>query len=454
MKTRREFIVQSAAAGVCLQGGFAVARGRSSVGAKSSESRIKRVVPRDDTVLRNREVDGGAVSVTWAANGLQYASFADVVFVQKPVANFHARMFALSGDSKHAAFAYLPNYPDMPAIVPDDPRGSASYFGWGCLAVDGVLYQYLRTPNHVYMDPDGTFPPDFEMSGVKLIYSPDNGRTWHNQDGSSPVVWERWTERSRENMVFFQEEPDGALSGVCLLQMGKDYRLNKDGYIYGYSLNGIDKPAGNQLVSFRVPKSRILDRRSYEFFAGTRSDGRGAWTRDISARHVLHTFPSGPVASGSIAAQGHSSPWTVTVFYIEQLQTYMLSGLRVGVTADGRWFTKPSYLGVWVGRTPWGPFTQVHEEESWTPGRDPDARVAVLSVVPKWIAADGKSFWLTWYDYAYKGAGGEVWNPDADIVPKLKGIADKPEGAKVSLEWDKKYMAYSCFSAMRFDIEV
>ena len=55
--------------------------------------------------------------------------------------------------------------------------------------------------------------------GAKLIYSPDNGRTWHNQDGSTPVVWEDWYDRSRKNMLFFRE-PQDAFSFLTFVQMG------------------------------------------------------------------------------------------------------------------------------------------------------------------------------------------------------------------------------------------
>src|SRR4029077_8512058 len=161
----------------------------------------------------------------------------------------------------------------------------ASFWGGsGCLALDGHVYVYLMTSSHPYLRPDASFWPDFYMAGAKLIYSPDNGLTWHNQDRSSPVVWEKWNARSRKNMVFFNEEPEGACTSLTFLQMGRNYELNRDGYVYVYSFSGDAEPKANELVLFRVPNSRILDRHSYEFFSGRRSDGGAAWARDISAR--------------------------------------------------------------------------------------------------------------------------------------------------------------------------
>src|SRR5439155_4921123 len=101
--------------------------------------------------------------------------------------------------------------------------------------------------------------------GAKLIYSPDNGATWHNQDGSAPVRWEPWDDRSQQNMAFFKE-PGQSFALLTMLQMGKAYSGNKDGYVYVYAPNGNDEGTMNQLVMFRVPKDKVRDRKAYEYF--------------------------------------------------------------------------------------------------------------------------------------------------------------------------------------------
>lgn len=70
----------------------------------------------------------------------------------------------------------------------------------------------------------------------------------------------------------------------------------------------------------------------------------------------------------------------------------------MGVSSTGSWFDKPSYLGFWVSRNPWGPWTQVHEETAWTPGGEATALAYQPQISPKWIASDGGSFWLVWTD--------------------------------------------------------
>jgi hypothetical protein len=67
---------------------------------------------------------------------------------------------------------------------------------------------------------------------------------------------------------------------------------------------------------------------------------------------------------------------------------------------DGEdWFTRPSYLGAWTAPAPWGPWTQVYEEPVWTPAGEPGARCYQPQIPPRWIAPDGKSFWLVWTDW-------------------------------------------------------
>src|SRR3954453_18968555 len=107
---------------------------------------------------------------------------------------------------------------------------------------------------------------------AKLIYSPDNGQTWCNQNGSSPVVWEDWRQQSRERLAFFEESRE-SFSLLAILQMGRDYSANRDGYIYVYSPNGNVDGQMNELVLLRVPIGQILDRTACEYFGGWRRDG-------------------------------------------------------------------------------------------------------------------------------------------------------------------------------------
>src|SRR5690606_32770431 len=107
----------------------------------------------------------------------------------------------------------------------------------------------------------------------------------------------------------------------------------------------------------------------------------------------IHTFPSGWVNSSV-----HPMSWLPCVVYNAALGLYMMTSWGNGADANGMWFKKPSYFGIWIGRTPWGPWSQIHEETAWLPGGDPQALAYAPQIAPKWIAKDGKSFWLVWTD--------------------------------------------------------
>jgi hypothetical protein len=211
------------------------------------------------------------------------------------------------------------------------------------------------------------------------------------------VRWEPWEERSQKNMAFFQE-PGDAFSLLTVLQMGKAYEQNKDGYMYIYAPNGNTEGTMNQLVMCHLPKDRIRERGEYEFFVACESDGSAMWSKEIAAPGVVHTFPAGWVNT-----KIHPYAWHPSVVYDAPLGVYLMANWGMGCAPDGMWFGKPSYLGLWSAPHPWGPWTQIHEEKEWKPAGDAGARSYQPQIVSKWIADDGKSFWLVWTDFQFVG---------------------------------------------------
>ena len=350
-------------------------------------TKIKGIQRLDETLVRAGG-QGDNWHMTWANNDKLYAGLCDGSgWPDVPGytgASYNARLYILNGAPPHVSFEHVPGYPDLLSeAFPNFSR----YYGFGIIALDGAIYQYLSTPNHPFSLPNPYF------TGAKLIYSPDNGQTWRNQDGSV-LRWEPWDERNHENMVFLEEEPKGAFSLLTVLQMGRNYEHNRDGYVYVYSPNGGTEGTMNELVMFRVSKERVLDRSSYEYFAGRTPDGGAKWTPDITARGIVHTFPSGWVNT-----QIHPYAWHPSVVYNAPLGVYMMANWGMGCAPDGMWFGKPSYLGFWIAPQPWGPWTQIHEDTAWMPGGDAQARAYQPQIGPKWIAPDGKSFWLVHTDF-------------------------------------------------------
>lgn len=367
-----------------------------SEGNASGGLPVRAAIRREETVVRHGGI-GDNWHMSWAADDRQVVSMCDGLGWEEQRTRFHnSRLLSIHGDAERARFEDLGSYPDLDFDLAD-PATWMRYYAFGTLALDGRIYQFLSTPNRSFDLADPRFV------GVKLIHSPDDGRTWCNQDGSTPVVWEDWAERSRENMLFFEESQD-AFSLPSVLQMGRGYAANEDGYVYVYAPNGNTDGTMNELVMCRVAKDRLLDRGAYEFFAARTSAGGATWTPDINSRAVVHTFPRGWVNT-----KVHPYAWQPSVVYNEPLGLYMMTTWGMGCTPDGTWFGKPSYLGLWVARQPWGPWTQIHEETAWQPASDAAARAYQPQIAPKWIAADGMSFWLVWTDFqSPRGEGSEV----------------------------------------------
>ncbi len=123
--------------------------------------------------------------------------------------------------------------------------------------------------------------------------------------------------------------------------------------------------------------------------------------------------------------------WLPSLAYNEGLGLYMMTNWGMDLADDGKWFGRPSYLGIWVAEQPWGPWTQVHEDAHWAPGGDEHAQCYHPVIPPKWLAPDGKSFWLVWTDFqvvgtdeerAELGAATEAAQA-ANNVPALKALA-------------------------------
>jgi hypothetical protein len=341
-----------------------------------------RAVRRDET-SRRIPGSGDDFQMTWAADDRQYAALCDGAGFRLPPTTFYnSRLIAVAGGPEEAVFDELATYPML--------TGVGRHYGFGTLAVRGRFYQYLSGPPVAFPDAAET---GTVFDGVKLIYSDDAGRTWRNQDGSTPVRWETYDERSRENLVFFRE-PNGAFALTSILQMGRDYAANRDGYVYVYSPGGIEDGTMNRLAMFRVPVDRMLDRTAYEYFVDRTEDGRATWSTDIARYGAVHVFPT-----GWVNRLVHPWAWIPSVAYVEPLGLYLMTSWGTGIGSRGEWFGKPSYLGIWAAERPWGPWTQILEEQAWTPGGDPGARAYHPVIAPKWIAADGRSFWLVWTDF-------------------------------------------------------
>jgi hypothetical protein len=405
-------------------------------------STIRSAVVRGDTIVRLGG-DGGSGFLTWTSDDRQLATLLDGSSWPRDQGPFwHSRVFALHGRPEAMEAEELESYPEMP-IYPDLYSNiTPPYYGLTLLAVGDTIYQYLSTSTIKPFDAEVRVVPGMHLNAAKLIYSPDNGRTWQNQDGSSPVVREVVGEQRPDRMVFL-EETNSAFSLLSFLQMGRAYRENRDGFAYVYSPNGYVDGRMNELVMFRVPTSRILDRDSYEFFAGRSKSREPGWTPDIKGRVPVHVFPSGRMP------EHFNISWLPTVGYIPALGGYlMIAGSAPGDVGIKPKDIGPGYLGMWVSESPWGPWTQIFEDEAWTPGADTGARASAPAIAPAWIAADGLSLWFIWMDTQLAADG-----PGEDELLAAMRTTDMSLAVPGRREWGRCHPGY-CVNAQRIDLTV
>lgn len=387
MQRRRDFLKQTMAIGL-----LATASHRACAGTLSNSPAgvIRSLRRRDDTIVRLSTI-GDGYKMTWTGDDRQLAVVNDGAGWASPPDSFFKRsLWSIGGDDPRNVTAHLVK--DYPTVEQSqEPEDAPHYHGHGLIAVDGRIYQFLSALDQAQDRPR-------HWTTAKLIYSDDGGRSWRNQDGSTPVRWENWDEQSKDNLVFVNE-PDGCFSLLTILQMGQDYQANRDGYIYVYGTNGSVDGRMNELVLFRVKTDEILDRRAYRFFAGLQGDGSPRWSEALEDRSPVHVFPQGWVNSTNLMPNDLVvETWLPSIVFNQALDCYMMVSAGNGCADDGTEFGKPSYLGFWVSNTPWGPWRQIHEELAWTPAGDPLARAYSPQISPKWVSDDGKSFWLIWTD--------------------------------------------------------
>lgn len=387
MSQRRDFLKRSLVLGLCAAWGQGATVALASHRPAAVVRSLRR---RDDSIVRLPTI-GDGYKMSWTADDRQLTVVNDGAgWVTPPDKFFKRSLWTVDGDDPRTLTARLVE--GYPAVEQSqEPEEAPHYHGHGLLAVRGRIYQFLTALDQAQDRPR-------HWTTAKLIYSDDGGRIWRNQDGTSPVLWESWDAQAKDRFAFFNE-PDGCFSLLTILQMGQDYRANRDGYIYVYGPNGNVDGRMNELMLFRVRIDEILDRRAYRFFAGLQPDGNPRWSERLDDRHPAHVFPRGWVnATNLFPGDLVIETWLPSIVYNEALDTYMMVSAGNGCADDGTEFGKPSYLGFWISKTPWGPWRQIHEDRAWTPGGDPLARAYSPQIGPGWISPDGKSFWLVWTD--------------------------------------------------------
>ena len=158
------------------------------------------------------------------------------------------------------------------------------------------------------------------------------------------------------------------------MNYGKNYSGSKDNFVYVYSSddNSAYKAADNMVLA-RVPKDRIMDWRSYEFFAGTDSNGNPRWSEDIRKR--MPVFRN--------AGKCYRSAMTYDRGLDRYLWCQIIPYFKKGETRGPRFV---GGLGIFESKSPWGPWKTVYYSREWDVGPGETG-----SLPPKWMSEDGRT---------------------------------------------------------------
>jgi hypothetical protein len=124
------------------------------------------------------------------------------------------------------------------------------------------------------------------------------------------------------------------------------------------------------MILARVPKSRVRERSSYEFFVGRDAMNKPAWTADIGRRGAVFS--------------NEGRCYRSAVSYDAGLNRYLWCQILPG--GDPRF---QGGFGIYDAPEPWGPWTTAYFNDAWDVGPG-----ETCSFPTKWMSADGKTVYL------------------------------------------------------------
>lgn len=253
---------------------------------------------------------------------------------------------------------------------------------WGVICVNGVLYMWV-VPKSLLAE---------MQSEARLYWSTNHGGTWE----ACP-----WA---------FQRSDELTIPTIC--QFGRNYAGAVDQYVYHYFIGPrdasdylIQKPGTIYLV--RCLRTQMLERKSYEFFAGM--EGRRVlWSSEVTQKEPVFSDPDNGVG------------WVCSVSYNAPLKRYILMTEH---TASSR-----GNLGVYEGLMPWGPWTSVaflsEAADSYFGAGHVPANTFFWNLPTKWHSRDGLGFALV-----FTGAGRGKDNDSFNVVQGRFELREKDAGS-------------------------
>jgi hypothetical protein len=228
----------------------------------------------------------------------------------------------------------------------------------GLVSVDCVLYLAVEDMRYTL----GRFGNQINLQSW-IIHSKDHGKTW--QGMPDPGTSER-------------KFLTGVFASPHFLQFGRDYSGAPDDWVYAYSSAGDDGiaawSAGDHTYLARVPRSRILDRSSWEFYTGA-SAALPSWSKRLGEARPVFSYPR---------KTGENE-----VVYHPGLKKYLLLNWAFIDCTNHTLGSLHSELSIFEAEKPWGPWSTVCVRRDWGSNCDYQPRLPT-----KWIDLEGERAWL------------------------------------------------------------
>jgi hypothetical protein len=309
---------------------------------------------------------------TWGADGAIYSVDGDGRFFAGP--DSYASLARIAGTPPEHRIELVTQFRELRIRAERTPEGMQRYF-CGPLAVGDDLYVCLYDYDWRIAGKDVKDREDFlvvdrysKLGGIAaVLHSRDGGRTWSNlPEKDTP----RFLGPNFGNLQF--------------IGFGPGYTLVPPAYgdhVYAIS-NDSSWESGDHLYLARVPRDRVLDRATWEFFCG--KEDLPAWTKEETSARPVFRDP------GHV---GHSD-----MTYVPGLGRFLLSVFSDTVPhredatfEETRRWEKHTELQIYEGPAPWGPWGLVSREEPWG---GPEHACYLPHLPAKWLDANGLGGWM------------------------------------------------------------
>lgn len=217
-----------------------------------------------------------------------------------------------------------------------------------------------------------------DAPAATICKSTDMGKTWE-WDTSGPMFEDLFT------TIMFLDYGQG----------GREVPPEYDGYVYAYGLDynwrtsyNDAVPDPTELFLARVPKDSIMDRSTWEFYAGD-LEGNASWTKDISQKKPVMRDDSVVYARGTTGLaddfkfQDCTIPSQGSIVYNKALNRYLYSA-----------WTEYTFE-FYESPTPYGPWKKFLSKDyggyNWMPEKNGGYATTIPS---KFISDDGLTMWV------------------------------------------------------------